>query len=64
MTRLAGALLALTALLAILEAALPSAAHVPPGTQGLFGVLGCVLLILVSKLLALIGLQRPEDRHE
>jgi hypothetical protein len=63
-TRLAGALLALTAGLGLLEAALPSAAHVPAGAHGAFGVVGALLLILVAKLLGAAGLQRPEDRDE
>lgn len=64
MTRLTGTLIALTALLTILEVALPSAAHLPPGTSGVFGIVGCLLLIVVSKLLGKAWLQRGEDHDE
>jgi hypothetical protein len=64
MTRLTGTLIAFTALLTILEVVLPSVAPVPPGTSGVFGIVGCLLLIAVSKLLGKAWLQRPEDHDE
>jgi len=63
-TRPAAALLALTALLALLEMALPSVGYAPPGTSGALGVVGCLLLIGVAKLLGKAWVERPEDHDD
>lgn len=55
--RLAALLSGLTALLAGLEIALPAPGHWPPGTTGMLGVAGCVLIVVVAKLLGKAGLQ-------
>lgn len=64
MTRPVAVLVATTVLLAILEGVLPVAAHVPPGTYGVVGAIGCVVLVVVAKLLGKLWLQRPERTDE
>jgi hypothetical protein len=57
-------LLALLALLVGVEVALHAAHGVPPGTWGVFGALGCALIVVLSKRLGKAWLQRPEPPDE
>lgn len=41
----------------------PAWTHIAGG-YGLFGLVGCLLLIVVAKVLALLGIQRKEDSNE
>ncbi len=38
--------------------------HRTPGVQAVYGVIGCVAIVLVSKWLGRLGLQRPEDEDD
>lgn len=66
MTRIVGALAAALAALAALEALLahhgPGLAwwHRVPGLQGVYGLIGCVAIVVASKWLGRRWLQRPE----
>lgn len=51
----------LAAALGALEFRLVAAPPVPPGAFALGGLVGCVLLVVVSKAIGRAGLQRPDD---
>jgi hypothetical protein len=55
---------AVAVFLVLLESALPFERQVPPGSVAAFAVLGCVGIVVVSKWLGKIGLQRPEPPDE
>jgi hypothetical protein len=62
--RLTLGLAVLLAFLVVVEVVLHASHGVPPGTWGVFGALGCAVLIVVSKALGKAGLQRPEPPDE
>lgn len=67
MTSALAASVALTLGLAAVEALLRGDGHLPPGTVGLFGIVGCVAIVLAAKRLGKAWLQRrepPDDGDE
>lgn len=57
-------LAALVGVLVAVEVALDAAHGVPPGTWGVFGAVGCAVIVVVSKRLGKAWLQRPEPPDE
>ncbi|MBI2218998.1 MAG: hypothetical protein HYU51_17060 [Candidatus Rokubacteria bacterium] len=57
-------LVVVTALLAVAEVVLVAGPHYPRGVFAVFGLLGCVTIVVVSKLLGKIWLQRPAPSDE
>lgn len=49
------------AAMAVLEAWLVPDPHVPPGTFAIGGLVGCGLIVAISKALGKAWLQRPDD---
>ena len=50
-----------TAAMALLEVWLVPGPHVPPGTFAVGGLVGCGLIVAISKALGKAWLQRPDD---
>lgn len=50
--------------LVVMEVVLHASHGLPPGAWGVFGALGCAVLIIVSKALGKAGLQHPEPPDE
>jgi hypothetical protein len=64
MKRAVGVLLLIVFVLFGLELALPSSAHWPPGASAAFGLVGCIVIVAVAKLLGGLGLQRGDTGDE
>jgi hypothetical protein len=60
MKRVLFGLIVTSLLLVMIEIALRPASHLIPGGYALFAVAGCVAIVRTAKLLATIGLQRPD----
>lgn len=64
MRRPVGVLVAIGIVLFGLELALPSSGHWPPGASAAFGLIGCVVIVAVAKLLGGLGLQHGETADD
>ncbi len=64
MSRGTAVLTALAAALALGEMVAAASGQVPPGTFAVYGFLGCVAIVVVSKWLGKAGLQRPEPADD
>lgn len=64
MTRVLAALGVIAGVLIAVEAAMVRDAHYAPGTFAALGLVGCAVIVVVSKLLGKAWLQRPEPPDE